>query len=193
MSLKAFFVIPLLLLIDVCFSQKVVVNAFMIDKPNSPNADTIYYKKNIALSWDNFKGPAVLNSFAGAVTASGFAYNAGISGDMNLITINVYIYTFFIKSESWRKPFIDDQYHLVHEQHHFDISRLGAQEFYNSLLHNNFSASNYKQRLKDIFNKTYSDNLALQDQYDKETEHSIKNAEQLKWNENISNAVSKLN
>ena len=112
---------------------------------------------------------------------------------MNLITINVYIYTFFIKSESWRKPFIDDQYHLVHEQHHFDISRLGAQEFYNSLLHNNFSASNYKQRLKDIFNKTYSDNLALQDQYDKETEHSIKNAEQLKWNENISNAVSKLN
>ena len=76
MQLKAFFVTILLLIINISYSQKVVVHAFMIDKPNSVKGDTIYYKKNISLSWENFKGVAMLNSFAGAVTASGFAYNA---------------------------------------------------------------------------------------------------------------------
>ncbi len=173
------------------FSQKVVLKAFIINKPPI-TGDTIYYSNNNHLSWKDFTGKPDLKSFAGAVTASGFAYNANISGDADLINIKVYIYTFFVKSHSWRKPSVTEDYYLQHEQHHFDISRLGAQEFSARLSKSKFNADNYQAQLDSIFNKTFNDYVALQERYDRETNHSIQKQMQLAWNQTIEKEVKEL-
>lgn len=187
-----FFFAMIFLNVFCSFCQKVQVHISLIEKEALTDCDTIYYTGKKLLTWNDFKGKPVINAKAGAVTASGFAYNAAISKVMNDVTMNIFIYTFFIKHESWKKPFINDDYHLLHEQHHFDISRLGAEKFYDQLSDASFTINNYKKVLSQIFDKTYSENLALQDKYDLETEHSIKRTEQLAWNNTINKELKKL-
>ena len=184
--------IPLLFLAKNAFPQKLELKVIMMDKSRSEINDTIYYSWQHPLSWDDFKGTPDLKNPAGAVTASGYAYNAGIVRDNDEIFIKISIYTFFVKHESWKKSIINDPYHLIHEQHHFDISRLGAEDFYNKLTHTEITAANYKTLIGNLFDKSYNENIALQEKYDNETQHSIKTREQLAWNQLIEKEIKNI-
>src|SRR5438128_2444353 len=98
------------------FSQKVLVNVFMQDKVASAKSDTIYYDLNKKLSWSDFKGKPDPNHFGGAVTASGFAFDADIRIQGKVIYLNIGVFTFFNKKSSWKKSNINSDYHLLHEQ-----------------------------------------------------------------------------
>ena len=172
-----------------CFSQKVFLNVFMENKISNPTNDTIYYNPNKPLTWDDFKGVPDYNNPGGAITASGFAFNANMSMTGKDIYLNVGIYTFFSKKKSWKKPNINSNYHLLHEQHHFDITRISAEKFYNELLKVNFTVNNYNKLLSSLFNKVFDENTALQQKYDSETRHSINTSEQLKWNDKIAQEI----
>jgi hypothetical protein len=80
----------------------------------------------------------------------------------------------------------------MHEQVHFDITRLGAESFIRQLVNSKFTKENYNQLLDSIFDKSYSENVAMQQQYDRETQHSINRNIQLKWNDRISEELNKL-
>jgi hypothetical protein len=43
-----------------------------------------------------------------------------------------------------------------------------------------------------VFDKTYNENITLQDKYDTETQHSIKKDQQLLWNDKIAAEIKKL-
>ena len=58
------------------YGQNIHMNVHYVNKTNQPNNDTIYYNANKKLTWNDFKGTPDPNHFGGAVTASGFAYNA---------------------------------------------------------------------------------------------------------------------
>ena len=88
--------------------------------------DTIYHDVKKRLMWKDFKGLPDTKHFGGAVTASGYAFDADMKIEGKIIYLNVGMYVFFIKSLSWKKPSINSDYHLLHEQTHFDITRLGA-------------------------------------------------------------------
>lgn len=98
-----------------CFSQKVIVHAFMENKKTSPESDTIFYNFNHKLKWADFKGKPEENYFAGAVTASGFAFDSQMDFYGRNIYLNIGVYTFFSKNDSWKKPQINSDYHLLHE------------------------------------------------------------------------------
>jgi len=151
---------------------------------NSVN-DTIYYNINRPLSWEDFKGVPDYSNPGGAITASGFAFDANMSTNGKDIYLNVGIYTFFSKKKSWKKPNINSSYHLLHEQHHFDITRISAEKFYSELSKANFTVNNYNKLLSELFNKAFDENTALQQKYDSETRHSINTSEQVKWNDKI--------
>ncbi|HVZ95375.1 MAG TPA: hypothetical protein VG847_00765 [Chitinophagaceae bacterium] len=174
------------------FSQKVIVNAFMENKASLAKSDTIYYDFNRSLEWADFKGIPNNSYFAGAVTASGFAFDSQVSFDGKNIYLAVGIYTFFTKHDSWHKPGITSAYHLLHEQHHFDITRLGAQKFLEEVQKTHFTKDNYARLLSDIFDKAYNENAALQHRYDAETEHSINTQKQLEWNNKIAGEIRQL-
>jgi hypothetical protein len=190
---KKFSVLTLVIFFSIqCFSQKVILNVSMENKISNPSNDTIYYNINRPLTWDDFKGAPDYNSPGGAITASGFAFHANMNMVGNDIYLNVGIYTFFSKKNSWKKPNINSAYHLLHEQHHFDITRISAEKFRNELLKANFTVNNYNKLLSSIFKTSFDENNVLQEKYDTETKHSINTSEQLKWNDKITQEVKSL-
>jgi hypothetical protein len=175
-----------------CWSQKVLVTVFMQDKVAKPSSDTIYYNVNKRLTWKDFKGVPDLKHYGGAVTSSGYAFDADIKIEGKIIYLNIGVYVFFTKSQSWEKPNINSDYHLLHEQRHFDITRLGAENFIKQLVKSKFTKDNYNQVLDSVFDKSYSENIALQNKYDNETQHSINREQQLIWNDKIAQEIKKI-
>ncbi|MEO6819049.1 MAG: hypothetical protein ABI266_06930 [Ginsengibacter sp.] len=173
-------------------AQKVVVNVFMQNKIASPKSDTIYFDINKRLTWSDFKGVAQPNHFGGAVTASGFAFGSQSEYDGEKITIDIGIITFFLKSTSWKKPEINSAFHLLHEQNHFDITRLGSEKFMSEIKKANFTKSNYQQLITTIFNRVYRENDELQNKYDLETNHSINTKKQEEWNQWVADQLLKI-
>ena len=174
------------------FAQKVVINAYIQNKVASAKSDTIYYDFKKQLGWSDFKGVPKPNHFGGAVTASGFAFNSQSEYDGETITIDVGIYSFFIPSRSWKKPNINSAFHLLHEQHHFDITRLGAEKFVNELKKAKLTKANYQQLISTIFDRVYKENDELQSKYDLETRHSLDIKKEGEWNLWITDQLSKI-
>lgn len=169
--------------------QPLTVHVHLLHKLASAKSDTIYYDLNRKLTWQDFQGVPAANSPAGAITSSGFAFDAGMESDGQHTTLNLEVYVFFIKHESWKKPGIHSAYHLQHEQHHFDITRLGAEHLVQALRQAHFTSQNFRALLNTIFEKVYAQNQALQHQYDLETHNSIDTTRQRQWNEKISEEI----
>jgi hypothetical protein len=176
----------------VAFSQQVQLHAFIESKHASLANDTIYYDFDRSLSWGDFKGKPDNDHFRGAVTASGFAFDSQANYDGKTLSLDIGVYAFFSKSDSWKKPEINSDYHLLHEQHHFDITRLGAQNFIEDLQKAHFTKDNYEKVITSIFDKDYQANEDMQLQYDRETNHSLVVERQLQWNTRIAGAIQKL-
>ncbi|HEY5370749.1 MAG TPA: hypothetical protein VIJ75_17320 [Hanamia sp.] len=180
-----FFSVPLI-------AQKVSVHVFINDRKAKEASDTIFYDFNRKLKWDDFLGKPEPGAPWGAVTASGFSYGSSISEDDGNMDIEVGIFTFFIKSESWKKPGINSAYHLEHEQHHFDITRLSAEKLMEEIKKAHFTIENVSQLLNTIFDKVNDYNTSMQHQYDLETNNSINVQKQTEWNQKINTEINKI-
>jgi hypothetical protein len=187
------FIALLLLFSCQVFSQKITVNVFIENKINKPLSDTIYYDFNRKLTWNDFQGKVPPGAKWGAMTASGFSFNSEMEDDgNNHVVISVGVYTFFTQHDSWKKPDINSAYHLEHEQHHFDITRLFAQKLVDEIKKVHFTKSNYRKLLYSVFDKMYEESVAYQHEYDNETKNSMDVEKQKEWNEKISAEVRKL-
>lgn len=173
-------------------SQTLKVSVSFISKTTSLNNDTIYYSPIRKLTWADFQGKPLQSTLEAAITASGYAYNARIEYLDNKPTLSVEVYCFFTKHNSWRRSEIDDTYHLEHEQHHFDITFLGAMKFINAIQQTHFAYKNFGHTLNNLFKKSISDNNQWQDQYDTETSHSLNIVQQDAWNNKIDSLVNKV-
>lgn len=187
------FIISALVFSNSINAQKIVVSAAFEHPSNKANSDTIYYVFNQKLNWSDFQGKPGTQFSVGAVTASGFAFHSSMDYSNNVLNIRIGVYAFFTKHDSWKKPNINSDYHLEHEQHHFDISCLGAQKFVEEIKSVKFTSQNYQQLLDSLFSKVYDENIKLQDQYDRETKNSIDVKKQIEWNKKISDMISKVN
>lgn len=175
------------------FCQKVHVKINYIQGTQNQSGDTIYYNPGRKLTWKDFKGAPKPNHFGGAVTASGFAYNADMEYDEKSIILNINVYTFFTRHDSWKKANINSSYHLEHEQKHFDITYLNTLKFIDQLKKARFTPGNFKVLPNQIFEKVYDENAAMQQKYDRETEHSINKEAQEIWNKRIDDQLAKSN
>ena len=164
----------------------------MQNKKNIAKSDTIYYDFNRKLNWKDFQGTPDMTSPAGAMTASGFAFNSQMNSDGNSVNLSIGVYVYFTKNDSWKKANINSEYHLLHEQHHFDITELSAEKLITELQEARFTRSNYNVLMNSIFDKAFNDNLIMQQQYDKETKNSIDIKKQLEWNDKIAAEIKEL-
>ena len=80
----------------------------------------------------------------------------------------------------------------MHEQHHFDITRISAEKFENELTRVHFTKDNYNALLTSIFDKVYDENMKIQDAYDNETQHSLDVSRQNEWNNKIAAQILSL-
>ena len=92
----------------------------------SSASDTIYYNPSQKLVWKDFKGRADNNSEAIAVTFSGFGYAMRFESKGSKTVLDITVYCFFNRKQSWSKTAMQSDYALLHEQHHFDITGLAG-------------------------------------------------------------------
>ncbi len=150
----------------------------------------IYYSSSKPLNWKDFQGAPVESSKATAITASGFGYKADIKNKGSVGQLNVGVYCFFNKNNSWVKVGKSTDYILSHEQHHFNISFIAANYFIDKLKSTEFSSTNYNVLLARLYKESCDYMNRMQDDYDGQTKNGQLKDVQGKWNDFISQKVA---
>ena len=148
--------------------------------------DTINWRPNYKLNWEDFKAkPDSLSEF-GAETRAGIRYELSFSDKS--FTYNIYCY--FVKKTSWVR--VKSDYGLIHEQGHFNIAELFARKLKKKFKDYKFNYTTINKDLLAIFEQNNAERKKMDILYDKETDFSRKHKEQKLWNEKINNDLLKL-
>jgi hypothetical protein len=152
-----------------------------------PGNDTIVHTRNKTVNWNDFKGEVPAGITASANSSVGFMYKAGITseGGRKPLHITIRITSFFVRSSSWAKTKDMNLHILKHEQLHFDMARIGAEKFRDKLLAADFNNVPPGEAINKAYREAWTEYLALQDQYDTETDHSMDAVKQYEWNKKI--------
>lgn len=147
----------------------------------------ILWSESRKLTWEDFQGKVNQSSSYKANTETEVAVQIKAKGEEATVTLEC----FFIKGASWTKTH-DNAYLLEHEQTHFNITEIGARKFRKMLSGKSFPVKNFQQELKKMHSEVGRDSKTMQAEYDKETEHSVNEAAQKKWNKKIENELKSL-
>lgn len=140
------------------------------------------------VTWDDFKGRAPSRTPYIAMTWSAIRFSFSGEGSV----VNVSVETVFDPKQSWKKKDVTD-YILNHEQGHFDLT-----EVHSRMLRKEIQESKFKKYesigtdLQKMFQKNYDLCGKMQDQYDKETDHSKKKEPQGEWDTKINYMLDSL-
>lgn len=149
------------------------------------SSDMIHYDSKRKLTWPDFKGQPVAASPAAAVTQSGFGYQLAMQSSNGKTTINITVYCYFDKNKSWVKKGMNNDYALLHEQHHFDVTYINTCLFLQKLKAAKINKSNYNALVVKIHDECLKEMDKMQDDYDGETSNGRKPAMQASWNKKI--------
>ena len=153
-------------------------SSFVVNKED----DKISWSKDRKLTWKDFKGKPNNGGQVAAMTDSGFSYE---SGKMENDSMQLIIVNFFYKNTSWVKKNEEKENILAHEQCHFDITELFTRKFRKQIKESKFNLKTLKNSLESLFKKSQTEWKNYEDKYDKETEHSKKEVQQLEWQEKV--------
>ncbi len=142
--------------------------------------DTINWRADYKLKWEDFQGPADSSSPHAAVTHYNVSYFYFYRGSSLKTTVSC----FFDKKKSWKKTNLDDQL-LRHEQGHFDIAQLTAKKLAKAFAAYKFKAATVDADLKKIHAAILNEGNMMQDKYDEETASSRNNERQEAWLKDI--------
>ena len=72
-------------------------------------------------------------------------------------------------------------YILSHEQGHFDIAEIFARKLYKKMSEYKFNRRTYQKELNKIYQDILDEKEEIQNDYDRETNHSINKEKQAEW------------
>ncbi|WP_299818367.1 hypothetical protein [uncultured Pontibacter sp.] len=149
--------------------------------------DTVYYALSRPLNWGDFLGSPtkVSQSRYAAAVFPGFAYEGKNEIKNGIIHLNLTMKVFVVKSASWARAEARDTYTLNHEQRHFDIVKLVAERFKQTIHPDSLTVADYNSIMQYKYIEAYREMNRLQEQYDNETGHGIDTAAQQRWNQKI--------
>jgi hypothetical protein len=143
------------------------------------NEELLEWSAGRRLNWADYKAKPDPQSDAAATTTSylGISYNINPAGFSYKITCR------FSKTRSWGLHKTD--YILSHEQGHFDISEIFARKLNKRMSEYRFNKRSYQNDLDAIYQEIINEKIEMQNQYDRETNHSINKEKQAEWLKNI--------
>ena len=141
----------------------------------SPEGDSLEWSPSRKLTWADFRAEPVRNSETVASTNT----SLGVDFHLRNNKLEFTIHCLFTKSKSW--GMVKTDYVLQHEQGHFDIAEVFARKLFKQLGEYQFNSRSYKADLDKIYNNIVKEKTAMQDQYDRETDHSRIREKQLEW------------
>ncbi len=156
------------------------------------HGDSIFYSTGRKLGWNDFKGTPDNKSIAAAVTSSGFGYSCMMKAKNRAMGINILVYCFYDKVQSWVKPGMASDYALLHEQHHFDITYIATCLFIKRLKTTSFTMENYADQLNKIYDECYDEMEKMQNDYDGQTKNGQLKNIQREWNNKIDGQLASI-
>ena len=157
-------------------------------KPET-DKDSILWKENRPLTWDDFKGKPE-RRFAAASTS--YDILKDITKETNK-TATVEIEAVFFCETSWKKSQWVNEQVLQHEQKHFDIVELYARKLRKTISETTFeSFSDLKTNIETLYDANDKAMDAYQDKYDDETDGSMNGEQQRIWMKKIMAEIKEL-
>ncbi|RRO17115.1 DUF922 domain-containing protein [Flavobacteriaceae bacterium 14752] len=145
----------------------------------------IVWTKENTVKWENFEAQPQADSPQAASINTGIKYTwktKYIDGNQ---VLNYEIYAYMKPSKSWVKPSEKSDYLLEHEQLHFDITEYHARKLKQAFDNYKLKPS-IKKDLKLIYRQIVKERISMQNQYDKETQHSLDSVVQKQWQDKVS-------
>lgn len=149
----------------------------------------ILWNEKRPLNWTDFKARPNSSSAFVALTVASISFSVDYDGS----TISILTENSFDPKGSWSKNKNNNAL-LSHEQLHFNISELYARKLRKVLLEKTFKSDGdrlikevvavYEQKIKEL--------AKFQQRYDKETDHSVNETEQLEWEKLIAKELKLL-
>ncbi len=151
----------------------------------------IIWTKENTIQWQNFEAQPQADSPQAASINTGIKYSwktKYIDGEQ---VFNYEVYAYMKPFKSWVKPAEKSDYLLKHEQLHFDITEFHARKLKHAF--NNYKLKpSIKKDLKQIYNQIVKERISMQNQYDKETQHSLDSKAQKQWEEKVSELLKEI-
>ena len=141
----------------------------------SDEEEMLDWNSSRELTWADYKAKPNPLSDAAASTTTTLVVNY----DITSVSFKYKIQSRFSKTRSWGLHKTD--YILSHEQGHFDIAEIFARKLHQKLSEYKFDRKTYQKDLKKIYEAVTKEKEEIQNNYDKETNHSIKKKEQADW------------
>lgn len=164
-----------------------IINLLTFPLLSFAQSDTIYWKSNYKLTWDDFEERPDTSLMQAALTHCNISYKSYEQGDKLAFKVTC----FFNKSKSWSKH-KDNMELLNHEQGHFNIAELFARKLRKELLQYNYNEATVLKDVPAIFKKILADKKAYNALYDNETELSKNKDKQDYWDKKIMKELEEL-
>jgi Bacterial protein of unknown function (DUF922) len=143
--------------------------------PQSKDEELLEWSASHKLTWNDYKARPDPNSDAAATTTSYLAIEYNITSS----NFGYKIESRFSKTRSWGLH--KTAYILSHEQGHFDIAEIFARKLNKKMSEYKFDKKTYQKDLNKIYHDILDEKEKMQNDYDKETNHSIKKEKQEEW------------
>ena len=139
------------------------------------NEEPLKWDASKKLTWADYKSNPNPESDAAASTTTYLSVEYNITSTH----FGFKIQSYFSKTRSWGLHKTD--YILSHEQGHFDIAEVFARKLHKKLSEYKFNKKTYQEELKKIYDKVTEEKSDVQNDYDRETKHSINKEKQAEW------------
>jgi hypothetical protein len=138
------------------------------------------------LKWRFFRAAPDKASRASALTASNIEHKLSVSGNTAIFHFS----SSFSPCLSWVK--VKDATLLMHEQTHFDLTEYYKRLLVKEILDQKFSARDIAARVREIDDRVNRLRIQANEQYDRETNHSINWEKQKEWTKKVRKMIRKL-
>ena len=147
---------------------------------------------NRPLVWSDFSGKADYRSPYDALTYwTATIAPLSLTPENDSVTVfNLPVILRFENAGCWVKPGRQTSAALSHEQDHFNVGILCMRELITLFEGRKLSAKDFNTGLQELFNTTLNKYKDLSSQYDKETNHGLIKAQQLKWHQFFQDKLS---
>jgi Bacterial protein of unknown function (DUF922) len=142
------------------------------------------------VEWADFSGKIDNASVWDSVTnwTTVYSFSApSFQGNSAFVNITVRL---FLKSDSWVKPNKKSQKLLEHEQGHFKIGRICADEIESTVNSTAFDRTGYHQQIDKLYWEIIAKYQTMNAKYEKDTNHSKNRQQQTAWNKKLDNLLS---
>ncbi len=160
-------------------SLKLVINSDY-EMQNPEKGDTIFWSPTRKMSWADFTGTMPKTSRYSAQIFNNFEYFAALKLEKGVLTINLQMKVYMLKSASWTSSTSLSEYSIAHEQVHFDLTKIVVEQF-KQKAKQLLSIDNYDSELQLLFIEMYREMNRFQKEYDDESNHSVNVLGQQKW------------